>query len=97
MKSDIDISNYKNNKDLFYILIAIILIDIVGIFLFRYFPKQFGKEINEWYSIFGIFAVMSDVLVIFIGFMIARYIYSNAMEIQSPPFYCDNFIHSNYT
>ena len=84
MKSDIDISNYKNNKDLFYILIAIILIDIVGIFLFRYFPKQFGKEINEWYSIFGIFAVMSDVLVIFIGFMIARYIYTQMQWKYNP-------------
>jgi len=84
MRSDIDISNYTNNKDLFYILIAIIVVDIAGIFLFRYFPKQFGKSINEWYSVFGIFAVMSDVLVIFIGFMIARYIYTRMQWKYSP-------------
>jgi hypothetical protein len=76
MKNNFDISDSKNNKDLFYILIAILLVDIIGIFLFRYFPKQFGKSINEWYTVFGIFAIMSDILVIFIGFMIARYIYT---------------------
>jgi len=35
-----------------------------------------GKSLNDWYDQFGIVAVASDCLVILIGFIIARYIYT---------------------
>ena len=70
-----NISNYTVESDLFYIFIAILTVDVVVLFLARYY-KIGGKYLNEWYDNFHILAVISDVFIIFIGFLIARYIYT---------------------
>jgi hypothetical protein len=70
-----NISNYTVDSDLFYIFCAILTVDIVVLFLARYF-KVGGKYLNEWYDNYHILAVMADVMIIFIGFIIARYIYT---------------------
>lgn len=70
-----NISNYTVESDLFYIFCAILTVDVVVLFLARYF-KVGGKYLNEWYDNFHILAVMADVMIIFIGFIIARYIYT---------------------
>ena len=70
-----NISNYTVESDLFYIFCAILTVDVVVLFLARNF-KVGGKFLNEWYDNFHILAVMADVVVIFIGFIIARYIYT---------------------
>lgn len=72
-----DISKWSEAKDLYYILIAVLIVDVIGIFLFRYYPEFFGCVINQWYDKFGLLAVLSDITIIAIGFLIARYIYSN--------------------
>ena len=36
----------------------------------------FGKNLNIWYDNFGLSAVLADVLIIAIGFVIARHIYT---------------------
>jgi hypothetical protein len=71
-----NISNYTVESDLFYIFIGILTVDVVVLFLARYY-KIGGKYLNEWYDNFHILAVLSDVFIIFIGFLIARYIYTN--------------------
>lgn len=58
------------------IFFAILTVDVTVIFLTRYFPEIFGRPLNDWYTKFGLSAVLSDVLVILIGFLIARYIYT---------------------
>lgn len=70
-----NISNYTVESDLFYIFIGILTVDVVVLFLARYY-KIGGKYLNEWYDNFHILAVLSDVFIIFIGFLIARYIYT---------------------
>jgi hypothetical protein len=70
-----NISNYTVESDLFYIFIGILTVDVVVLFLARYY-KIGGKYLNEWYDNFHILAVISDVFIIFIGFLIARYIYT---------------------
>jgi hypothetical protein len=70
-----NISNYTVESDLIYIFCAILTVDVVVLFLARYF-KVGGKYLNEWYDNFHILAVMADVMIIFIGFIIARYIYT---------------------
>ena len=70
-----NISNYTVESDLFYIFFAILTVDVVVLFLARYF-KIGGKYLNEWYDNFHILAVLSDVMIILIGFIIARYIYT---------------------
>jgi len=71
-----DISNYNNTSDLWYILIAVLAIDVLVIFMVRFFPEVFGAAINRWYDMFGLNAVIADVGIIVIGFIIARYVYT---------------------
>jgi hypothetical protein len=71
-----DISDYKEVSDIPLLFFAILTIDVTVLFLTRYFPGFFGKPLNDWYTKFGLAAVLSDVLVILIGFLIARYLYT---------------------
>jgi hypothetical protein len=71
-----DISDYYNNYDILLLLFAIFFVDVVVVFLVRYFPVFFGKTLNDWYNNFGFTAILSDILIILLGFIIARYIYT---------------------
>lgn len=70
-----EISNFREVSDLYYIFFGILTVDVVVLFLTRYY-KVGGKYLNEWYDEFNVLAVLADVLIIFIGFLIARYIYT---------------------
>lgn len=70
-----DISNPVESSDWWYILLAILIIDIIVLFFVRYAPDTLGKPINAWYERFGLNAVISDVFIIAIGFFLARYAY----------------------
>lgn len=58
------------------LLLCILIIDIVVIFIARFYPDFFGKSINVWYDNFHILAVIADVFIIALGFLITRYIYA---------------------
>jgi uncharacterized protein YacL len=70
-----DISNINNNIDLLYIITAVVIVDMIIILIARD-TTFLGKTINEWYDKFGITAVILDVLIIVIGFIITRYSFS---------------------
>ena len=69
-----DLSNYKKASDILPLLFGILTLDTLVLFLAR--AGYFGKALNVWYDRFGILAVLSDVLIILIGFLIARYVYA---------------------
>jgi hypothetical protein len=71
-----DISNYHITSDLVYIIIAVLVVDVAVIILTRFFPEVFGTILNKWYNQFGLNAVIADVGIIVIGFLIGRYIYT---------------------
>jgi hypothetical protein len=71
-----DVSDHYEVSDWVYIGIAVLLVDVLVLFLIRFFPDFFGKTINVWYNRFKLSAVLADVLIIMIGFGIARYIYT---------------------
>jgi hypothetical protein len=75
-----DIGNYKNMKDLLFIVLAVLAVDVFVIFLTRFFPEVFGQNLNRWYDLFGLNAVIADVMIIVIGFIIARYIYTGYIK-----------------
>ena len=79
-----DISNITNNIDLLYILTGVIIIDLIVIIFAR--TNYLGKEINVWYNRFGLSAVILDVLIIVIGFIITRYIFS-IYQLEFSPIY----------
>lgn len=75
------ITNYYNQNDWFYLITAVFVVDVLGLFLARY-PGQSPyfkvKTLNKWYDKFGIAAVGSDVLSILLGLLISRFIYTAA-------------------
>ena len=71
-----DISDYYEIGDWIYIAIAVLIVDILVLFLIRYFPDFFGKAINVWYNRFKLSAVIADVFIILIGFALSRYVYT---------------------
>jgi hypothetical protein len=70
-----DITDYTEISDWWYILLAILIIDLIVLFLTKYFPDMLGKALNIWYEKFGFMAVVADVFIIAIGFALARYAY----------------------
>jgi len=75
-----DIGNYKQVYDLVYILVAVLVVEVAIIFLVRYSPEIFGQVLNRWYDKFGLCAVVIDVSIIIIGFMLTRYVYSEYIK-----------------
>lgn len=60
--------------DVVRLFFAVLTLDTVVLFGARYIDIG-GKSLNEWYDRFGIAAVLCDVTVIMIGFMIANTLY----------------------
>jgi len=77
-----NIGNFWSTDDLLYIATAVLVVDVVGIFLFRYYPEFFGCVINKWYDNFGLLAVLGDVTILLIGFLITRFLYTYFLEKQ---------------
>ena len=68
------ISNFNNTSDYLPILNGVILTDLCVIFLLIFgFIKS--NVLLEWYRKYNLSAVIADVLIIFIGIIIARFLY----------------------
>jgi hypothetical protein len=74
-----DISNYKNVFDIPLFLLGILIVDVFVLFLARYIGVG-GRSLNKWYDKYGLLAVIADVFIILIGFMIAQYIYTTFIK-----------------
>jgi hypothetical protein len=69
-----NISNFNNVNDYLPILNAVLITDMVVILLLIFgFIKS--KVLVEWYKKYNLSAVIADILIIFIGIIITRYIY----------------------
>jgi hypothetical protein len=60
--------------DVVKLFFAVLSLDTSVLFLCRYYDVG-GKSLNKWYDKFGLVAVLSDVTIIVIGFLIANFIY----------------------
>ena len=69
-----DISHFNSTKDYLPIITAILIVDIIGIVL-SFANIIPSKLLKEWYQTYLLSAVIADVLIIFIGFIITRAIY----------------------
>jgi hypothetical protein len=74
-----DISSFEKTEDYLPILTAIIIVDVIGIIL-SYANIISSDFLRIWYKKFQLSAVLADVLIIFIVFIIARYIYNYIFE-----------------
>jgi hypothetical protein len=59
-------------SDIVKLFFAVLSLDTSVLFLNRYIDVG-GKSLNKWYDKFGLVAVLSDVTIIMIGFLIANF------------------------
>lgn len=69
----------KGYADIVRLFFAVLTLDTLVMFGARYYGIG-GKSLNNWYDRFGIVAVLSDVTIIMIGFLIADYLYPYITE-----------------
>jgi hypothetical protein len=69
-----NISNFSKTENYLGILNAILITDliVIALLVFGYIPS---KVLFQWYKKFNISAVIADVLIIFLGIILARYLY----------------------
>jgi len=80
------ITNYNNINDWFYLIIAVLAVDLVALILTKYpGANPFFKvgALDDWYTKFNVLAVTSDVTSTLIGIAVTRYIYT-ALNLSSP-------------
>jgi uncharacterized protein YacL len=66
---------YLNSvADIVKLFFAVLSLDTTVLFLNRHADVG-GKSLNKWYDKFGLVAVLSDVTIMMIGFLIANFIY----------------------
>lgn len=70
-----NISDFKDVGNLPFLIAGILFVDVFVLFLTRYYQIG-GKTLNLWYDTFGLEGVIADVGIIFLGFLLAQYLYS---------------------
>ena len=73
-----DISDYKDLSDLLPIVTAVLTVEMTFIFFARWFLGE--KNTNTWYTKFGMNALLSDMTIIIIGLLLARYLYKTFFQ-----------------
>jgi hypothetical protein len=74
-----DISNFTHTQDYLPIFTSVLITDLVVILLLNMNIIQ-SRVLREWYATYNLSAVIADVLIIFIGIIIARYLYSRIFK-----------------
>ena len=74
-----DISNFTHTQDYLPIFTSVLITDLVVILLLNTNILQ-SRVLREWYATYNLSAVIADVLIIFIGIIIARYLYSRLFK-----------------
>lgn len=70
-----DISNFSNVSDYLPILNGVLFVETVGIYLTLKRHVIHSNTLRLWYKKYGLSAVIADVSIIMIGFIIARFLY----------------------
>ena len=69
-----NIANFSNTSDYLPLLNGVLITDLFVILLLNHNIIK-SKVLREWYSKYNLSAVIADILIIFIGILIARFLY----------------------
>jgi len=69
-----NISNFNNTADYLPILVGVLLVETFVIF-FTFMTSR-SKILEQWYRKYNLSAVMADVLIVIIGIIITRFLYT---------------------
>jgi hypothetical protein len=70
-----DISNFNNTSDYLSMLNGTLITELI-VFIYIILNNKRSKNVKLWYNKFSISAVICDILSVFIGFIIVRYLYT---------------------
>ena len=71
-----DISNFNNIYDYLPLLNGAVSSELIILFILYYTPYFNSNYLKKWYETYRLSAVLADVFILMIGFIITRYIYS---------------------
>lgn len=80
---NLNISNFNNVNDYLPLLNAIILTDITFLFILYYTNLINSNYLKKWYETYRLSGILADVTIIFIGFIIARFLYFKIFKTYS--------------
>jgi len=72
-----DISNFNNVNDYLPLFNGVLITELIVLFLFNHKILIKSKSLKDWYTKFNLSAVIADVFIIIIVFIIVRLIYSS--------------------
>lgn len=75
-----NIGNYKQISDYVYIFLGIFGAITFLLFLVRFYPEVFGRNLNRWFDLFGLSGVLSMGAILFLLFILGRYIYTHYVK-----------------
>jgi hypothetical protein len=70
-----DISDFSKTDDYLPIVSAVLGTDLLIIFLMNQGLIR-SKVLKQWYKLFGLSAILADVLIVVLGIILARFLYS---------------------
>ena len=71
-----NLSNYYDVKTIFPIFMGALTIELIFLAMIRYFPYYFGKPVSQWWTTYGLSAILCDVSIMVLGVLLARYFYT---------------------
>lgn len=77
-----DITKFSKITDYLPIFTGIIIVEFLTIFIFVGKWNE-SKTLQKWYHDYHIFAIIADVVSVFLGIIISRYLYSSVFKIQT--------------
>ena len=69
-------SDYYDIKTIFPIFMGALTVEFIFLVMIRYFPVFFGKPVSQWWTTYGLSAIICDVSIMVLGVLLARYIYT---------------------
>jgi hypothetical protein len=70
------LGNYYDVKSIFPIFMGALTIELIFLIMARYLPYYFGKPVNQWWTTYGLSAVLCDASIMVLGVLLARYVYT---------------------
>ena len=70
------LGDYYDVKTIFPIFLGALTIELIFLAMIRYFPVYFGKPVSQWWTTYGLSAILCDVAIMVLGVLLARYVYT---------------------
>ena len=75
-----NIGNYKQISDYVYIFLGVFGVVTFFVFLLRFYPDIFGRNLNRWFDLFGLSGFLSMGAMLMVLFVFGRYVYTHYVK-----------------